>query len=159
MAGIEHRLRGCALERSYLFPKAGNKVNVRRKWHYLKNSSLEPLGQTCQKRGIRISSNKGLYSFPMGVNCHIVKMHWQHLKIFSRTKWSITLKIQGQLLLNFAQRISGLKLKTNYTCFFCPYERQSSMLCFIALPVKHMWSHYAGKACHRECYITQTTNI
>ena len=47
-----------------------------------------------------------------------------------------------------------------HKCFLCPYKRKSSMLCFIAFSIhEHLWSHGAGKACHREGYITQTTYI
>ena len=61
------------------------------------------------------------------------------------------------------QTIGGsmtLKLKTIHKCLVCPYKRQSSMLCFIAFKYSRIpVSHDADKACNREGYITQTTNI
>ena len=41
-----------------------------------------------------------------------------------------------------------LKLKTIHKCFFCPYKRHSSMLCFNILSPEYPWSHDAGKAGH-----------
>ena len=47
-----------------------------------------------------------------------------------------------------AKHIYLLKLKTIHKCFLCLYKRQNFH--------EHLRSHDAGKACHREGYITQT---
>lgn len=46
------------------------------------------------------------------------------------------------------------KVKTIHK-FLCPYKSYVSSHSGIQ---KHMWSHSAGKACHWDGYITQTTN-
>ena len=70
-------------------------------------------------------------------------------------KWSKIIKSQWKF------QMPILKLKSIHQCFLCPYECQSSMLYASMLSNfhKHLRSHDADKACHKEGYITQTTNI
>ena len=45
-------------------------------------------------KGIQVYTNEGLFPFPRGDNCKIVKLHWQHFKIFfSRTDGPISTKL------------------------------------------------------------------
>ena len=52
-----------------------------------------------------------------------------------------------------------LKLKTIRICFLPLYKAELNAMLSHSDFHDHLWSHDAGKACHREGYITQTTNI